>query len=75
MNGLRSRKAGSFVSRDDEAELVGVLLRPVQEGAAIDVIAGRIVKAAGRALAGHPVADDVLEVRPRRAEVAATMRV
>ena len=67
---LEVGKARSLISRDDEAELVGVLLRPVQEGAAIDVIAGRVVKAAGRALAGHPVADDVLEVRPRRAEVA-----
>ena len=67
---LEVGKARSFVSRDDEAELVRVLLRPIQEGGAIDVITGRVVKAARRALAGHPVADDVLEMRPCRAEVA-----
>ena len=67
---LEVGKTRSFVSRDDEAKLVRVLLRPIQEGGAIDVITGRVVKAARRTLAGHPVADDVLEMRPCRAEVA-----
>ena len=68
--GLEVRKARSLISRDDEAKLVGVLLRPIQEGAAIDVITGRVVKAARRTLAGDPVAHDVREMRPCRAEVA-----
>src|SRR5262245_7449880 len=67
---LEVRKAGSLISRDDEPELVRVLLRPIQESTAIHVIAGRIVEATGGALAGHAVADDVLEMRSCRAEVA-----
>ena len=65
------RKAGPLISGDHEPELVGVLLRPVQEGFTIDVIAVRIVKAPGGGLTGHPVADDVLEVCPCRAKVTA----
>jgi hypothetical protein len=67
---LEVGKARSIVSRNDEAELVRVLRRSIQEGGAIDVIIGRVVEAARRTLAGHPVAHDVLEMRPRSAEVA-----
>ena len=70
MNGLRSGKARALVGGDDEAELVRVLLGPVQEGAAIDVIAVGIVETTRSAFAGNAITNDVLEVSARRAEVA-----
>jgi hypothetical protein len=68
--GLEIRKPGALVGGDDEAELVRVLLGPVQEGAAVDVVAVGIVEPAGGALARDAIAHDVLHVRPGRTQVA-----
>jgi len=58
------------IGRDHEPELVRVLLRAIEKGAAIGVVADGFVEPAWRALAVHPVAHDLLEVRTRRAEIA-----
>jgi hypothetical protein len=68
--GLEVGEAGPLVGGDDEAELVRVLLGPFQEGAAIDIIPVGIVETTRSAFARDPVANDVLEVGPHRAEVA-----
>jgi hypothetical protein len=68
--GLEIRKPGALVGGDDEAELVRVLLGPFQKGAAIGVIPVGVVQPAGSAFARDAVANDVFDVRPRRAEVA-----
>src|SRR5947207_2885314 len=43
---LEVGKAGSLIGRDNKAELMRVLLRAIKEGAAVHVLAGRIVEAA-----------------------------
>jgi len=68
--GLEVGKTRTLVGGDDEAELVRILLGPVQERGAIRVIRVGIVEPAGGAFARDPVANDVLDVRPRRAQVA-----
>ena len=70
MKGLRSGSRVALVGGDDEAELVRVLLGPVQEGAAIGVVPVGIVKPAGGAFARDAITNDVFDVRPCRAEVA-----
>src|SRR5262245_52776836 len=70
MKGLRSARRAPSSAETTKRNLVRILLRPIQEGGTIDVITGRVVKAARIALAGHLVAHDVLEMRPCRAEVA-----
>jgi len=52
---LEVGKPRPLVGRDDEAELVRVLLRAIQEGAAVNVIARGLVEAAGRTFAGDAV--------------------
>jgi hypothetical protein len=68
--GFEVGEAGALVGRHDEAELVRVLVGPVQEGAAVHVISGGIVEPPGGAFAGDAIANDVLQVRSRRTEVA-----
>jgi len=73
--GLEVGEARPLVGGDDEAELVRVLLGPVQEGAAVHVIPGGIVEPTAGAFARDTITNDVLQVSPRRTEVAPMMRV
>ena len=68
--GLEVGEAGPLIGGDDEAELVRVLLGPVQKGAAVHIVGVGIVETTGSAFAGDAITNDVLHVRPRRAEIA-----
>ena len=69
-NGLRSLQARAVLGRDDEAELVRVVLRALEEGVAIGIITVRVVEPSGLAVAGDAVALDVAQMGACRAEVA-----
>ena len=70
MNGLRSCETAAVLRRDDEAELVWVALRAVEEGVAVGLVAGGVVELARSAVAGDAVALDVAQVGLGRTEVA-----
>src|SRR5690606_5466460 len=55
----------TVLGRDDEAELVAVALRTLQEGLAVRAVLLGAVKLARLPLAGHAVSLDIAQVRPR----------
>jgi hypothetical protein len=57
------------LGRDDEAELVAVLTTAIEERLPVRPVAGGIIEPAWRAMRGDPVALDVAQVRPGRAEI------
>src|SRR5581483_10871831 len=69
--GLEIGEPRAFIGGDHEAELVRVLLGPVQESPRMHVVARRPIETARGSLAGDAAADDVLEMRACCAEIAA----
>jgi hypothetical protein len=76
IRGCDDRGGKLVIGGDNEAELVRVALRAIEERGAIRGFSYGIIDPPLLAFAGHAVADNVREVRARRAEIAAaTMRV
>jgi hypothetical protein len=59
---------GAVLGRDDEAELVTVTVRALEECLAVGAVTLGVIEFAGRALEGDAVALDVAEVETRRVE-------
>src|SRR3546814_9904831 len=55
----------TVLGRDEEAELVGVALRTLQEGLSVRAVLLGAVKLARLPLAGHAVPLDIAQMRPR----------
>ena len=66
---LEVLEAAAVLRRDDEAELVRIALRAVEERVAVGLVAGGVVDLPRSAVAGDAVALDVAQVRLGRAEV------
>ena len=64
--GLEIGHARTFVGGNDQAELMRILLRPIEECAGIHGITSRPIETARCAVAGHAITDDVFHVRPDR---------
>ena len=70
MNGLRSARRAPSSAETTKRNWCGSFSERSRKAPPSSVIAGRVVETARRTFAGHAVAHDVLEVRPRGAEVA-----
>src|SRR5581483_2422261 len=71
--GLEIRDPGAVLGRHDEAELMRVAFRAIEERVAVNVIPAGIVEPARLTVAGDTVPLDVAQVRLRRAEVAGAL--
>ena len=70
---LEVLQAAAVLRRDDEAELVRIVLRAVEERVAVGLVAGGVVELPRSAVAGDAVALDVAQVGLGRAEVAGVL--
>ena len=70
MNSFQIGEPSAVLSGDDEAELMRVILRALEEGGAIDVVALCIVEPPHVSFTGNAIALDVSDVRTRGAHIA-----
>src|SRR5690606_13450414 len=67
---LQVRQTCTVLCRHDEAELMRVVLRALEESSAINIIALCIIQPSSFSLTGNTIALDVFDVRSRRAHIA-----
>ena len=70
---LEVRHASTILRRNDEAELIGVALLPLQEVATLGHVVLPVVELAGTTLTRDAVAHDVVLMRARSGEVRRTV--
>src|SRR5262245_33459675 len=68
--GLEVRELSPLIGRHNKAELMRVLLGPLEKRLTVDIVGGGAVEPTGLSFARDTVAHDVLEMGPRGAEVA-----
>ena len=67
------RHAATVLRRDDETELIGVALLPLQEVATLGHIVLPVVELAGTTVTRYAIAHDVVLMRARSGEVGRTV--
>jgi hypothetical protein len=64
--GPQARELAGIIGRDDEPEMMPVVLATLSEGSAVGLVSGGIEQFAGRPIAGHPVALEISDMGAQR---------